>query len=66
MVKTVAFLVFDILDNIVDLVAMRDKSNQACEQAITPNVPHELVVVPERDVGRHVLFEEDHLHLSWS
>ena len=34
LVKNVVFLVFDILDGIIDLVAMRDKGNQACEQDI--------------------------------
>ena len=35
-VKNVAFLVFDILEGTIDLVAMREKGNQACEQAILP------------------------------
>ena len=31
-----AFLVFDILEGTIDLVAMREKGNLACEQAILP------------------------------
>ena len=64
LVNSVAFLVFDILDVIIDIVAMRDKGNQAFDQTILLTMPHELVAVPGRDVRRLVLLQKDRLQLS--
>ena len=64
--ENVAFLVFDIPEGVIDIVAMRDKGNQAFEQSISPTMTHELVVVPGRDVGSLVLSQIDRLHLFWS
>ena len=66
LVNNVALLLFDILDDIIDIVAMRAKGNQACKQLIPPTMPHEMIEVSGRDVGRLVLFQMDRLQLSWS
>ena len=43
LVKNVSFFIFDILEGIIDVVAMRDKGNQAYEHVIPPTMTRELV-----------------------
>ena len=66
LVTKVSFLIFDILKGIIDIVAMRDKGNQACEQDISSTMYHELVAIPGRDVGRLVFSQIGRPHFFCS
>ena len=66
LLRNVSFLIFDIVNGLMDCVAMRNEFNSSSDIDTPPVYPFQLVKLKGRDIGHLVMQQKTRLDWTWS